>query len=96
MVDERDGAAVRARRVELAGKEGGDALAVEDAQFDGSGRDRLEAGGSRPRKARRMPRQVRNPCSGWGRLSSTALIKPSVFGPTLPAQRRNRSGVHSA
>ena len=43
-----------------------------------------------------MPRQVRNPCSGCGRLASTALIKPSVFGPILPAQRRNRSGVHSA
>ena len=44
----------------------------------------------------RMPRQVRNPCSGCGRLAITALIRPSVFGPILPAQRRNRSGVHSA
>ena len=43
-----------------------------------------------------MPRQVRNPCSGCGRLASTALIRPSVLGPILPAQRRNRSGVHSA
>src|SRR5271166_1050860 len=42
-----------------------------------------------------MPRQVRNPCSGCGRLASTALIKPSVFGPILPAQRGNRSGVHT-
>ena len=44
MVDERDGAAVRARRIELAGEQRRDALAVEDAQFDGAGRDRLEAG----------------------------------------------------
>ena len=51
---------------------------------------------SRPRYERRMPRQVRNPCSGCGRLASTALIRPSVLGPILPAQRRNRSGVHSA
>ena len=36
------------------------------------------------------------PRSGWGRLASTALIKASVFGPILPAHRRNRSGVHSA
>jgi hypothetical protein len=34
-----------------------------------------------------MPRQVGNPCSGCGRLASTALIKTSVFGPILPAQR---------
>ncbi len=27
-----------------------------------------------------MPRQVRNPCSGWGRLASTALIKPTPKG----------------
>src|SRR3984885_15696458 len=40
-----------------------------------------------------MPRQVRNPCSGCGRLASTALIRPSVLGPILPAQRRNRFGV---
>ena len=32
-----------------------------------------------------MPRQVRNPCSGCGRLASTALIRPSVLGPILPA-----------
>ena len=83
-------------RVVFAGEEGGDALAIEDAQFDGAGRDRLEAGGIEAAIGARMPRQVRNPCSGCGRLASTALIKPSVFGPILPAQRRNRSGVHSA
>src|SRR5271168_2981762 len=38
-----------------------------------------------------MPRQVRNPCWGCGRLASTALTRPSVFGPILPPQRRNRT-----
>ena len=36
---------------------------------------------SMPRNSRRMPRQVRNPCSGCGRRASTAMISASVFGP---------------
>jgi hypothetical protein len=48
VVEQRDGTGVRARGVELAGEERGDALAIEDAQFDGSGRDGLNAEGVEP------------------------------------------------
>jgi hypothetical protein len=45
VVEERGGAAVLGGgAVQLAGEEGSDALAIENAQFDGAGRDRLEAG----------------------------------------------------
>ena len=98
VIEQRGGRIVFGGRVVgLAGEQGGDALAVEDAQFDGSRARRPQRGRtSSPRYERRIPRQVRNPCSGCFRLASTALIRPSVFGPILPAQRRNRSGVHSA
>jgi len=70
-IEQGGGAAVLGRRiVELAGAQGGGALAIEPDRCDR--------------------------CSGCGRLASPALIRPSVFGPILPAQRRNRSGVHSA
>ena len=40
-----------------------------------------------------MPRQVRNPCSGWGRLASTALnqafgVRPDLAGPSTKPFRR--------
>ena len=96
VIEKRGGTAFPGRGVvRLAREKGGDALAVEDAQFEGAGRDRFEASRIEAAVERRMPRQVRNPCSGCGRLASTALIRPSVLGPILPAQRRNRSGVHS-
>ena len=44
VVEERGRTAVIGRRVALTGEEGGDALAIEDAQFDGVGRHRLDAG----------------------------------------------------
>ena len=54
---------------------------------------------SRPRYERRMPKQVRNPCSGCGRLASTAPIRPSVLdrscrpsGGTDPASTRRNTG----
>ncbi|MGA8587316.1 MAG: hypothetical protein WB715_26405 [Roseiarcus sp.] len=44
LVEQRGGAAVLGGgAVRLAGEERGDALAVEDAQFDGAGRHRLDA-----------------------------------------------------
>ena len=97
VVEEGGGTAVLGGSgVAFAGEEGGDALAREDAQFDGAGRHRLDAGRVEAAIGAQNAQAGRNPCSGCGRLASTALIKPSVFGPILPAQRRNRSGVHSA
>jgi hypothetical protein len=44
VVEERGGPAVLGGGAHwIAGEEGGDTLAIEDAQFDGAGRDRLEA-----------------------------------------------------
>src|SRR5271170_7383891 len=98
VIEQRGGRFVLGGRVVgLAREKRRDALAIEGAP---SSRARAETASTRaasmPRYERRMPRQVRNPCSGCGRLASTAVIRPSVFGPILPAQRRNRSGVHSA
>ena len=83
-------------RVALTGEQGGDALASEDAELDGAGRHRFQVARVEAAIRAQNAQEVRNPCSGCGRLASTALIKPSVFGPILPAHRRNRSGVHSA
>ena len=52
--------------------------------------------GTRPRYRRRMPRQVRKPCSGWGRPCRMEMTRPSVSGPISRAQRSKRAGVHSA
>lgn len=49
-----------------------------------------------PRRPSSAGSPVRKPCSGCGRLARTAAIKPSVYGPMDAAQRRKRSGVHSA
>src|ERR1700689_2900915 len=44
VIEKRGGTAFPGRGVvRLAGEKGGDALAVEDAQFEGAGRDRFEA-----------------------------------------------------
>ena len=44
VIEKRGGTAFLGRGVvRLAGEKGGDALAVEDAQFEGAGRDRFDA-----------------------------------------------------
>ena len=43
-----------------------------------------------------MPRQVLKPCSGWGRLASTASASLAVAGPVWPAQEMMRDGVQPA
>jgi len=44
VVEERGRTAVLGRRIVVfAGEKGGDALAIEDAQFDGAGRHRFDA-----------------------------------------------------
>jgi hypothetical protein len=49
VVEQRGGAAVLGGgALGLAGEERGDALAVEDAQFDGAGGDRFNAAGIEP------------------------------------------------
>ncbi len=46
VVEQRGGGiVVGGRVVGLAGEQGGHALAIEDAQFEGAGGDRFEAGG---------------------------------------------------
>src|SRR5437660_12919365 len=43
-----------------------------------------------------MPRQARNPCSGWGRRSRISSHNAAVAGPIEAASRRMRSTVQSA
>src|SRR4051812_31118007 len=77
------------------GDDGGDALVGERADGDGACRDDLARSGAMSLNRRRMPRQVRKPCSGWGRLARMAMTSPSALGPIEAPQRRKRSGVHS-
>jgi hypothetical protein len=85
VVEERGGAAVLGGgMVRLAAEEGGDALAIEDAQFDGAGRHRFDADGVEAAIGAQNTKTGAEPLFGCGRLASTALIKPSVFGPILP------------
>jgi hypothetical protein len=97
VVEERDEAGVRARRVELAGEKGGDALAVKDAQFDGAGRDGFEAAGvetairAQNAQAGAEPLFGMRP-AGEHRNDQAFGVRPDL----VPAQRRKRSGVHSA
>ncbi len=56
-------------------------FAIEDAEFDSAGRDRFDAVHVDAAIGAQNPRQVRNPCSGCGRLASAAAIKASVLGP---------------
>src|SRR5208282_5101474 len=93
VVDERDGAAVRARRTELAGEERSDALAVEDAQFDGAGRDRLEAGraeaaiGAQNAKAGAEPLLRMGPAGEHGADQGFG-VRPDLAGPAAEPIRR--------
>ena len=96
MVDHRRGLGLALGAIEVVGEDGGEALVGERADRDSPGRDRFRRAGSSPRNSRRIPRQVRKPCSGWGRALSTAMTSPSVFGPIERAQRWKRPGVHSA
>ena len=88
VVEQRGGTAVLGGgAVGLSGEERGDALAVEDAQFDGAGGDRLNAAHIEPAIRAQDSQAGAEPL--FGDAAGTALIKPSVFGPILPAQRRN-------
>ena len=93
MVDERDGAAVRGRRVELAGEQRRDALAVEDAQFDGAGRDRLEADwieaaiGAQNAKAGAEPLFGMRPAGEHG-ADQPFGVRPDLAGPSAEPIRR--------
>jgi hypothetical protein len=55
---------VGGRVVGFAGEEGGDALAVEDAQFDGAGRDGLDATGVEPTIRAQNPEAGSEPLLG--------------------------------
>ena len=83
----------------LAGEERGDALAIEDAELDGAGGDRLEPGGIETAIGVQNPQGSPETLFGVGRLASTALIRPSVFGPIFwpnggnrPASTRRNAG----
>jgi hypothetical protein len=86
----------RGRPVAFAGEERGDALAGERADLQGAGRNRFGA--------RRIDAAIKTQDAkagtktlfGMPPAGETAAISPSVLGPILAAQRRNRSGVHSA
>ena len=96
VVEERGGATVLGGAVRLVGEERSEALAIEDAQFHGARRHRFDADRIEAATRAQNAEAGAEPLFGMRPAGSTALIKPSVFGPILPAQRRNRSGVHSA
>jgi hypothetical protein len=43
-----------------------------------------------------MPKQVRKPCSGWGREARTASASLAVAGPAFRAHDTMRAGVQEA
>ena len=68
--------------------------AIEDAQFDGAGRHRFDAGPGRARdQSAECPGKCGTPVRGCGKLASTALIKPSVLtsGAALSLSRLERN-----
>ena len=84
-------------RVALTGEEGGDAPAIEDAQFDGARRHRFDANriedaiGAQNAKAGAEPLFGMRPAGEHGADQAASGVST-----ILPAHRRNRSGVHSA
>ena len=93
VVEEGGGAVLGGSWVAFAGEEGGDALAIEDAQFDGAGRHRFDAD--------RIEAAVRAQNAKAGAEPLFGMRPAGEHGadqafPILPAHRRNRSGVHSA
>ena len=82
-----------ARRLELAGEQRGDALAVEDAQFDGAGRDRLEAGrveaaiGAQNAEAGAEPLFGMGPAGEHG-ADQAFGVRPDLAGPAAEPIRR--------
>src|ERR1700709_2853708 len=79
------GLAVRGRRrawsVEAVAEDRGDGIVGQHPDLDSAQADRLGplSGGAANR--RKMPMQVRKPCSGCGRRDRTARINASVCGP---------------
>src|SRR6516162_7742535 len=96
MVDHYRALGLALSTIEVVRQDGSDALVGERADRNGPGRDGFCSGGIEPAEKAQDPRQVRKPCSGCGRWESTAMTSPSVLGPIERAQRRKRSGVHSA
>src|SRR5271169_2690085 len=92
VVEQRGGSAVIGRRV-LTGEEGSDALAIEDAQFDSAGRDRLEAGrveaaiGAQNAEAGAEPLFGMRPAGEHG-ADQAFGVRPDLAGPAAEPIRR--------
>src|SRR5271165_7412608 len=95
VVEERGGAVVLGGGsvVGFAGEKGGDALAIEDAQFDGAGRDRLEAGrvepaiGAQNAEAGAEPLFGMRPAGEHG-ADQAFGVRPDLAGPPAEPIRR--------
>ena len=66
--------------VGLAGEKGGDALAIEDAQFEGAGGDRFEASRIEAAIRAQNAQAGAEPLFGVRPTGELALIRPSVLG----------------
>src|SRR5208337_706654 len=93
VVEEGGGAVLGGSWVAFAGKEGGDALAVEDAQFDSAGRDRLDADrievaiGAQDAKAGAEPLFGMRPAGEHG-ADQAFGVRPDLAGPPAEPIRR--------
>ena len=93
VVEQRGGSAVLGGAVRLAGEEGSDALAIEDAQFDSAGRDRLEAGrveaaiGAQNAEAGAEPLFGMRPAGEHG-ADQAFGVRPDLAGPAAEPIRR--------
>jgi hypothetical protein len=98
VVEERGGAAVLGGgMVRLVGEEGGDALAIEDAQFDGAGRHSFDADGVEAAIGAQNTKTGAEPLFGMRPAGEHGADQAFCVWPDLRlAQRRNRSGVQSA
>ena len=96
MVDNWRAFGLRRGAVEIVGEDGSDALGGERANRDGPGGDGFRPGGVEPAVEPQHAQAGPKALLGMGAVGEHRDDDPSVLGPIARAQRRKRSGVHSA
>ena len=82
--------------VQAGAQHGLDRAVGVSAYGEGAGASRFQVVRAERSPRRTMPRHVRKPCSGWGRLASTASASLAVAGPAWAAHETMRDGVQAA
>jgi hypothetical protein len=90
------GTLVRGVSIELVVEDGTDRSVGKRADLDGARGGGFQPCDTERRASRRMPRQDRNPCSGWGLCSRIRSHNAAVAGPRRAASLRMRPMVQSA